>query len=98
MGYNFENDPQIKAKYTPLQLYAVETLMKKDVYSIPYTDLVNKGGLSFRKSSSTLETYFGSQRDGDRHDAKWVFDYDINYYSANNGTMWKTLLSNSGIQ
>lgn len=62
----------------------------------PVTPLT-KAGLSYKKTTIFFELLFCSQNPKDRMSAREIYQYDIDYYTENNGYNWNALLSDAGI-
>lgn len=84
---------------TRLQQSCLNRLNEENIeYALlPRTDLT-VAGLSWRKTSTYLELLFCAQNKKDRWTAQEVFQYDIDYYTANNGSNWNQLLKDAGIE
>ena len=83
---------------TPLQRNALNMLNSEtvDYATTPVTPLT-LAGFSWRKTPTYLELLFCSQNEKDRMTAQQIFQYDIDYYTKNNGANWNTLLTDAGI-
>ena len=56
------------------------------------------GGLTYYTYTNGIETLFTAQNANDRKSAQFIYDYDIEYFSKNNGQYWGELLSRAGVQ
>lgn len=83
--------------FTTLQTTAITKLREKDWIVISLNTPLTRAGLTTRQYPTTLELSFGVENSKDRKTALEIFEYDISYYSNNNGSAWKNLLKSAGL-
>lgn len=83
---------------SPLQKSVLNMLNSDTIeYATTPVTPLTLAGLGYRKTTTYLELLFCSQNAKDRMSAQEIYQYDIDYYTGNNGKNWNTLLTDAGI-
>ena len=98
MTKNNNYDQEWFGNLTRLQRNALNMLNVEDIVisTTPRTPFTS-AGLGIRQISTYLELLFCSQNAKDRKTAREVWQYDIDYYTMNDGLRWNQLLVDAGV-
>ena len=95
---DFSADEDVLAVLSDFGTSRMEILSSGTMFFRSFKEpIVSSGGLAPYAIGRTFEKAFASPYENDRISAGEYYQYDIDYYTANNGSAWRNLLRTAGL-